>query len=72
MSLIPRIAIKTGEKEIKEKKEKLDRDILNETERELSFEGKIKALRKLLNKKRALRRPQQCEPGRKRLRIDPD
>ena len=46
--------------------------MVNETERELELEGKIKALRKLVNKKRAPRRPQQCEPGRKRLRIDPD
>ena len=69
---IPIIAIKMREKEIKEKKEELERDIVNETERELELEGKIKALRKLINKKRAPRRPQQCEPGRKRLRIDPD
>ena len=61
-----------GEKEIKEKKEEWLRDIVNETERELELEGKIKALRKLINKKRAPRRPQQCEPRRKRLRIDPD
>ena len=61
-----------GEKEIKEKKEELEREMENETERELELEGKIKALRKLVNKKRAPRRPQQCEPGRKRLRIDPD
>ena len=69
---IPRIAIKMGEKEVKERKEELEKEMENETERELELEGKIKTLRKLVNRKRAPRRPQQCEPGRKRLRIDPD
>ena len=32
----------------------------------------LKHVRKLINRKRAPRRPQQCEPNRKRVKIDPD
>ena len=68
---IPRISIKMGEKEIKEKKKDLEEEIAEREEREQKLETKIKTLKKLMNKKRAPRRPQQCEPGRKRIRIDP-
>ena len=69
---IPRIAIKMGEKEIKERKKDLEKEIIDEKKNDQDLEEKIKTLRKLINRKRAPRRPQQCEPGRKKLKIDPD
>ena len=69
---IPRIAIKMGEKEVKERKIEIDNEIENETKKDQDLEEKIKLLRKLINRKRAPRRPQKCEPDRKRIRIDHD
>ena len=61
-----------GEKEIKERKNDLDNEIIDERMRDMELETRIKVLKKLINKKRAPRRPQQCEPGRKVLRLDPE
>ena len=68
---IPRISIKMGEKEIKEKKKDLENEIAEREQKDQELEIKIKTLEKLINKKRAPRRLQQCEPGRKKLRLDP-
>ena len=69
---IPRLTIKMGEKEIVERKKDLEKDILEEKRQDQELEEKIKYLRKLINRKRDPRRPQRCEPSRKRARIDPD
>ena len=69
---IPRIAIKMGEREIKERQKDLENEIIDEQENERILETRIKALKKLINKKRAPRRPQKCEPGRKKMRLDPN
>ena len=69
---IPRLTIKMGEKEIVERKRDLDNEIVDEKKKDQELEDKIKLLRKLINKKRAPRRPQKCEPDRKRARVDPD
>ena len=69
---IPRLTIKMGEKEIVERKKDLENDIIEEKRKDQELEEKIKHLRKLINKKRAPRRPQQCEPNRKRAKLDPD
>ena len=69
---IPRLTIKMGEKEIVERKKDLEKDILEEKRQDQELEDKIKYLRKLINRKRDPRRPQQCEPSRNRARIDPD
>ena len=60
-----------GEKEIKEKKKDLENEIAEREQKDQELEIKIKTLEKLINKKRAPRRLQQCEPGRKKLRLDP-
>ena len=69
---IPRLTIKMGEKEIVERRKDLEKDIMEEKRQDQELEEKIKYLRKLINKKRDPRRPQRCEPNRKRARIDPD
>ena len=61
-----------GEKEIVERKKDLEKDIMEEKRQDQELEEKIKYLRKLINRKRDPRRPQRCEPNRKRARIDPD
>ena len=67
---IPRITIKMGEKEVKERKKDLEKEIQEKELRDQEIETKIRSLKKLINRKRAPRRPQQCEPGRKRMRMD--
>ena len=55
-----------GEKEIKEKRKDLENEIAEREQKDQELEIKIKTLEKLINKKRAPRRLQQCEPGRKK------
>ena len=63
---IPRLGLKMGEKEYKEK----GKELKEEEEKEAQIEEKIKQLRKNINKYRNPRRPDKNQPERKRRKVD--
>ena len=67
---IPRIALKMREREIRERKKDLDNEILDEKEKEIQLEIKIRNMKKLMSRKRAPRRPQADQTSRKRQKLD--